>query len=225
MGAPPRAVLLACEYCDLLHADVRLRPGTTSRCRRCGSLLARNPAGGGEGTLALALAAVVVFFVANSFPLVILELGGQRSSATLIGAAARLGSEGMWVIAGLVLFTTVVCPLGELLALCYLLLPLSRGMLPPGFAAVMRLLHQVRPWGMLEVFVLGSLICLAKLIHIATVVPGIGLWAFGALMILTALAAISFDADALWRRADRIAGAGSRYAVPARRATPAESLP
>ena len=154
--------------------------------------------GGLEGPLALAAGAATLFVIANAQNIVTLQFRGQTETTTLIGAAVRLYSEHMWAIAALVLFTTVVCPMAQLFAMCYLLAPLNRGVVPPGFARVLRLLVAVMPWGMLEVFVLGSVVSLAKLASVATVVPGLGLWTFGALVVLIAGASTSFDPDQLW---------------------------
>jgi len=202
---PGIARVLACEECDLVHADTPLQAGTSAYCRRCGAMLARNSGGHLERPLALALGALVLFVVANVNQLLQLEVSGQTTSSTLIGAAVRLEGQGMWEVAALVLATTFVGPLLQLGAMCYVLIPLRDGSVPPGFAAILRLIHGVQPWGMLEVFVLGSLVCFAKLARIATVVPGVGLWSFGALVLLTAGAAMTFDEDDLWRRADDIA--------------------
>jgi paraquat-inducible protein A len=58
---------------------------------------------------------------------------------------------------------------------------------------------------MIEVFMLGVLVSLAKLAHVAAVEPGVALWSFGALVILLAAAASSFEPHELWARVDRLA--------------------
>jgi paraquat-inducible protein A len=63
---------------------------------------------------------------------------------------------------------------------------------------VLRALQAIRPWGMVEVFMLGVLVALVKLAHIATVEPGLALWSFGSLIVVFAAAAASFDADLAW---------------------------
>jgi paraquat-inducible protein A len=68
------------------------------------------------------------------------------------------------------------------------------------FALVFRVLQTVKPWGMVEVLMLGVLVSLVKLANIAGVVPGIALWSFGALMFVMAAVAAVFDPRDLWRR-------------------------
>ena len=66
----------------------------------------------------------------------------------------------------------------------------------------LRALQAVRPWGMVEVFILGMLVSLVKLSGMATVVPGPGLWSFGGLLMTIAAAVATFDARSIWARLD-----------------------
>ncbi|PXX37919.1 paraquat-inducible protein A, partial [Aquitalea magnusonii] len=151
-------------------------------------------------SLPLVLAGLLVFILANVFPVVGLEAGGVRTATTLLGTAWQLAQQQMQPVALLILLTGVLLPGLELLCLLYLLLPLSLGHAPPGFAMVMRLVRSLHPWGMVEVFLLGVLVALVKLAHMAAVHPGIGLWSFFALILLLAGSASRFDAGQLWER-------------------------
>jgi paraquat-inducible protein A len=57
-----------------------------------------------------------------------------------------------------------------------------------------------------EVFMLGVLVSLVKLAHLAGVVPGIAIWSFAALMLVMAALSSVFDPRALWQSAE-LAGA------------------
>ena len=124
------------------------------------------------------MGAAVLFLIANAFPIVGLEAAGHHSSTTLFGAVRQLYDDDMTSVAGLVFTTTILMPGLEIAALLYLLLPLKLGRVPRGLPAVFRLVHAVRPWGMVEVFMLGTLVALVKLAALASVVPGIALWSF-----------------------------------------------
>jgi paraquat-inducible protein A len=78
--------------------------------------------------------------------------------------------------------------------------PLRFGRLPPGVPALLRLIQAVKPWGMVEVFLLGMLVSLVKLAHLASVHIGVALWSFAALMLLLCATAASFDAQSIWAR-------------------------
>jgi paraquat-inducible protein A len=193
--------LIACHECDLLQRETPLPQRGKALCARCGALLYRSHPGSLAHTLALALGALVLFVLANAFPIVSMELKGDRVDATLVGAVAALYRQDMHLLALLVLLTAIVMPLARLGALCALLLPRVLGFGGNGGAAALRLLRGVEPWGMLDVFMLGVLVTLVKLAHVAHVVPGIALWSFGVLILLTAWAFASFDARELWRPA------------------------
>jgi len=196
--------LHACHDCDLLQREVPLAPGGTARCPRCGAVLYRHKPDGLDRTLAYSLGAAVLFLIANAFPIVGLEAAGHKSSTTLFGAVRTLYDDGMTSVAGLVFTTTILMPGLEIAALLYLLLPLKLGRVPHGLPAVFRVVHAVRPWGMVEVFLLGTLVALTKLAALASVVPGVALWSFGILMFLVAAAAASFDTHALWERVEEV---------------------
>jgi paraquat-inducible protein A len=195
--------LIACHECDLLQRETALPPGGTARCQRCGAALYRSLPVNVDRALALMLAAMVLFAVANAFPIVGLDVNGNLVETTLFGAARVLYDDGVWPLAGLVFVTTLLMPFLGMAAVVYVLLPLRTGHAPRRPDIVLRLLHLVLPWGMIEVLILGMLVALVKLAAIASVVPGVALWAFGAVMLLLAAAAANFDPHDVWARIDR----------------------
>ena len=193
--------LLACHECDLLQREVPLQGGGIARCGRCGAELYRDRPASVDRSLALTAGALLLFIIANSFPILGLALQGQVINTTLFGAVERLWDEDMKSVAALVFVTTIAMPALELLALTYLLAPVRLGRVPPYFALVFRTLQAVKPWGMVEVFMLGVLVSLVKLAHLAGIVPGIALWSFAALMLVMAALASVFDPRTLWNSA------------------------
>ena len=208
--------LIACHECDLLQREVRVRFAGAARCRRCGAVLYRNMGNSLDRTLAYSLGAAVLMIVANAFPIVGLEAQGNRTSTTLFGTVRTLYDTDMTSVAALVFVTTILMPVLDVGAMLYMLLPLKFGWVPKGLPATFRLVQTVRPWGMVEVFMLGTLVSLAKLGHLAHVKPGIALWSFGLLMFLVAAAAAAFDPRELWKRVEAVArqrsGFGARTA-------------
>ena len=65
-------------------------------------------------------------------------------------------------------------------------------------------MQAVRPWVMVEVFMLGVLVAFVKLNGLASVIPGPGLWAFGAVMVLAAAMASAFDHEHVWASTARL---------------------
>jgi paraquat-inducible protein A len=129
-------------------------------------------------------------------------LQGQSATATLFGTAQALYRQDMRMLSALVFFTTIVVPAVQLSAMMYVLLPLRVGRVPRWMPMALRAWQALRPWGMVEVFILGLLVSLVKLGGMATVVPGTGMWAFGGLLMTIAAAVASFDARSIWARLD-----------------------
>lgn len=208
---PSPSPLVACHECDLLQRRVALAPGARACCPRCGALLYSEPKGSLDHHFAWILTTTVLFLLANAFPIVKLELQGQVNAATLIGAAQALWNQDMAPVAALVLVTLVIGPALEVGALLYLVAPLRFGLVAPGFARVFRLSHALGPWQMFDVFMLGIIVSVVKLGHLASVEPGLGLWAFFGLMFASVATAICSDAQSMWARADATyRGASSR---------------
>lgn len=197
----PVNALVTCHDCDLLQREIALGPRAIARCRRCGAELYRDHPDGLERSLAFTLAAMVFFILANVFPMVGLQVKGEVVQTTLLGGVRRLYDQGMAPVAALVFVTTIAAPLAELAGLAYVLLPLKFRRTPFMRGHVFRALRLAQPWSMVEVCMLGVLVALVKLSRIASIVPGIALWSFGALMLLVAAATAAFDPRAVWDRA------------------------
>ena len=196
--------MIACHECDLLQREVPLAAGGTARCARCGAVQYRSHPQSFERTLAFTLGGIVLFAIANAFPIVGLKLQGQIIQTTLFHTVQTLYDEDMKSLAAVVFATTILMPALELCAMAYLLVPLKLGRVPRHFALVFRARQAVGPWGMVEVLMLGVLVSLVKLAHLAKVVPGIALWCLAALMLLYAAIAATFDPRELWARKSAI---------------------
>src|SRR5260221_14737596 len=96
------APLIACQECDLLQQETSLQAGAAAHCKRCGTELYRQRADSLDRSLACALAAGGFFVVANTFPIVRLQIQTEPTHSTLFGAVPALSAQGMGVVAGLV---------------------------------------------------------------------------------------------------------------------------
>ncbi|RKE39458.1 paraquat-inducible protein A [Paraburkholderia sp. BL23I1N1] len=211
--------LIACHECDLIQRESPLPHSGVLRCCRCGAELYRSHADSLDHTLAYTLTSMILFGIANAFPIVGLAVNGNLVQTTLFGAVRVLYLDGMWPLATLVFATTILTPALQMTAIAYLMMPLRLGRVPYRVDMAFRLLRLVQPWGMTEVLILGLLVALVKLAHIASVVPGVALWSFGALMLLQSAASAAFDSREIWIR---VGGAqkggpssGSPTALPA----------
>jgi paraquat-inducible protein A len=202
--------LIACHECDTLFRKPPLVGRAVARCPRCGATLYRGISSKLDGISAMTLAALITFLIAQAFPIVELDANGITSQTTLFGALIALWGEDMQIVAIMVFCSTILFPLTELVALLYVLIPLRAGYVPTGFNRVLRAIQFVRPWGMIEVFMLGVLITIVKMVSLARVIPDAALFAFGALTLMFAVV-VTFDPRILWDLADQI---GDRNARP-----------
>ncbi len=192
--------LTLCHECDLLNRVRNVPLGGSARCPRCGGVLYRRIPNSLDRTLALAVAGMVLFIVANSFPFLAMKMQGNVTQTTLATGVQALYEQDRPLVATLVLFTTIAAPFLQLLALLLVLGSLKIGVRLPGLVLVFRLLRRVQAWSMMEVFMLGILVSLVKLADMAKIVPGIALWSFVLLIPAVAGATSSLDPQLVWRR-------------------------
>ncbi len=193
---------IACHDCDLIHRVKPLPPKGTANCIRCGAVLYKHKPDSLDRTLSFAIAGLILFILANFFPFLGLKIGAQIRETTLITGIYELYIQGMRVIAVLVLVTTVLGPFAQMICLLYLLLPLKFGRTPKRLPGVFRFLHHIQPWSMMEVFMIGILVSVVKLTKMATIIPGISLYSFLALIFILAAMTISLDPHLIWQKWD-----------------------
>jgi paraquat-inducible protein A len=148
--------------------------------------------------LALYLTALVLFILANAFPLLEMTLRGQVKVATLPGCASILAELGWPWLSGILLTTAILAPFAHLVGMAWILYRVRSGRQTRATARMFRLVEQFQTWGMAEVFVLGILVSYVKLASMAALVPGIGLYALAAFILVAAAALSSVDPEAVW---------------------------
>ncbi len=189
---------IACHECDLLQHEVPLQSGGVARCSRCRGILYRDSPHSLERTLACTLAAAVFFVVANIYPVLGIEMQGTPSETNLFGAVHSLWNQEMRLISILVGITTILLPAAELGMMGYMLLSLRFRKVTVGIPLILRVLQNIRPWSMVEVFLLGVLVSLVKLTSSSTIIPGVALWSFAGLTFMLAAMASTFNPRDVW---------------------------
>jgi paraquat-inducible protein A len=190
---------VACDDCDLIHRIPVGVEGRSGRCVRCGGVLFNTKRNTVERTLALAIAGMVLFLVANVFPFLSFEMQGRVTETTLLSGIQELWREDMGSLAGLVLFTAVLAPGLQLCLLLYVLVPLHFDRVPWKLALFFRTLRHLATWSMMEVFLIGILVALVKLGDMAEIVPGLAIYSFAILILVLAGAAAALDPRTIWR--------------------------
>jgi paraquat-inducible protein A len=142
----------------------------------------------------------VLLIVANSFPFLSFDMKGLASHTTLMTGIVDLWNAGKQEIAALVFLTVELAPLGQIGLLLWVLGPLRFGQRPWQLPLAFRLLRHAQTWSMLEVFLIGILVAIVKLLGMASVVPGLALWSFVLLIGVLTAAVSSFDPEEVWEQ-------------------------
>lgn len=195
-------MIVACPDCDLLQRLPELPPASKARCARCRSTLATRPADPFNRPLALTVAAIIVFIIANTMPLMGLSAVGRYADTTIAGGVYQMWQQGERLTAVVVGFCAVIAPGGYLLFMLTVLLAARRPPVPAWIGEALRGASSMQPWSMSEVMILGILVALIKIAELATVDPGIGMYAIGGLVVLLAAIATNFDVSEVWKRVE-----------------------
>ena len=200
------------EICSIPHP---IRPGRY-KCPNCQHLIFRYWPDMVVRLYATNLAALILFVIANYFHLLSFAVVGNRADATLTTAIRYLYQEGDYLLAVAVLMTILVVPLLQILLNLSLFGPLYHGHLPRYAPHALKLLEAFGPWGMLDVFLVGILVSIVKLVKMGTIVPDASFWAFAALIPIMAYGQSVFDPRPIWEEIEEAQKAG-RISCPSER--------
>lgn len=192
--------LLRCPWCDLLQRGPVLRRGESAQCSRCDGVLYREKPSSLERSLSLTVTALVLWIVANFYPFMNFSFKGGTQSNFIVSGVFELHANGATLLAGLVLFTSVLAPFFYLAGMLYVLAPLRFGFRPPGLAPVFRALVRLRPWSMLEVYLLGVLVAIVKLGQLASIDLATAFYAFTVLIFVFTASSSALDPRVVWDR-------------------------
>jgi paraquat-inducible protein A len=162
-------------------------------------------------TLALAVAAAVLYLVANSVPMLGLKIVGREASTTVLADAEHLWQDGPQLV-GLLVLTAIIAPALQMCFMLAIVLGALRTRPPLWVATLLRSQPTARTWKMIEVMLLGVLAALIKIQDNATVIPGVALFTLGALVFVLAGMEANFDAREVWNRIEWAEG-GRQLAV------------
>lgn len=200
MSAPATGRSLGLLVCLECRATVRAVAASHPRCPRCRAALhARKPYSLLITTL-LIIAAAILYVPANLLPVMDSRTLIDDEYDTILSGVLVLLRSGSWPIALLVFFASIVVPLLKILALAVLIFSAwarwPRGRLQR--SALFRMVEFIGRWSMLDIYAISLLATLVQVQSFALVIVGWGAWAFAAVVILTLLAARTFDERLLW---------------------------
>lgn len=192
--------MVGCDSCQLLCRNIATQGSAALLCPRCGAKLhSRKPHSIGR-TWALILAAYLLYIPANLLPIMNSTSLGYQRSDTIISGVEYLIVSGMWPIALVVFFASILVPLLKLVILTYLLISVQRrsSWRPKDRARLYRLTEGIGRWSMVDIYVVTILVALVQLGSVAKVEAAPGAIFFAAVVVLTMFAAMTFDPRLIW---------------------------
>lgn len=191
---------IGCEHCGLLNDA---EPGGT--CMRCDSTLHERKPDSTNRTWALLAAAVIAYIPANIYPVMTIVRLGNSTESTILGGVMELLAGGMWPLALLVLFASILVPAFKLLGLVFMLIETRRGSSwqLPARARLYRMIEFIGRWSMIDVFMLATLVGLVRSGKIGNITPGFGALCFCTVVVFTMFASATFDPRLMWDAASR----------------------
>jgi paraquat-inducible protein A len=191
--------LAVCHVCSLL-CRLAEEPGI---CPRCGAALHFRRPDSINRSWALLIAAYLLYLPANLLPVMETRSLFSTQQDTILSGVVFLWTSGSWVLATVVFIASIIVPLLKLISLTLLLIAAQRRERrhPKQRTQLYRLLEWVGRWSMLDVYVVTLLVTLVQVQSFATMLPGLGVLAFGAVVVLSMLATMSFDPRLIWDNA------------------------
>lgn len=185
-----------CPTCGLVN---RLDKGH-GRCVRCHEKLHTRLPYSLQRTWALLFAATIMYIPANVYPIMTTTSLGHTAPSTIIGGVVQLLQMGSWPVAAVIFIASVIVPVGKLVALVWLCLMINRSdeLNANSRTRLYRITEFIGRWSMVDVFVVAILVALIRAGSLMSITPGPAALAFGAVVVLTMLAAMTFDSRLIW---------------------------
>jgi len=194
---PPQSAV-ECHDCGQFQRRPAVAPGQSAYCVTCDAKLFKERPRGVERALALTFAALVLLAVANFTDFMTFEFRGRSQGNRIITGVLELRHLGYAPLAALILVTTVLAPLLHLLGMFVVLVCVEFGRSPSWLGPLFRRLESLRPWAMLEVYLLGIFVAVIKLGQLATIQLATAFWAYLALIVVATAACDVLDTRRIW---------------------------
>ena len=186
--------LAACHIC------CKLAPTEIHKCPRCGAAMHLRKNDSIQRTLALLITACLLYIPANLYPIMITDQLGSSQGSTILGGVMILIHHGSIPVALVIFLFSVMVPLSKFMSMFYLVWTVKRhSRVSPRQRTVMyQVTEFVGKWSMVDVFVVAILVALVHLGGLLAIRPGIAALSFAGVVIVTMIAAESFDPRLIW---------------------------
>jgi paraquat-inducible protein A len=198
-------VTAAAENLSSCHLCLKLAEKDLHHCPRCGAGMHLRKTDSLNRTLALLITACILYIPANILPIMITEQFGTPENSTILGGVVLLINMGSIPIAAIIFICSVLVPMGKLIMMFYLCWTVKQGsqLKPRQRTVAYRITELIGKWSMIDVFVVAILVALVHLGGILVIRPGSAALAFAGVVIVTIIAAESFDPRLIWDQQEK----------------------
>ena len=195
------STVLKCVHCGQSQLLPKIPIGCRATCVRCNETLRQHAPRGVQRTIALSLAALVLYIPSNTLPILSISQMGHRSESTIWSGVVELWQTGTPGIAVLVFLCSILIPLFKILGLLYLCTSYQIHS-PRKYSSILRFISVIGRWSMLDVFLVAIFVAIVKLGTFASIQTELGIVAFSGVVVLTMLASTNFEPKLLWLQQD-----------------------
>jgi len=197
-------VSAASQELSACHLCCKLAPSSMHHCPRCGSALHLRKTDSLQRTMALLITSCILYIPANIYPIMLTDSLGTTEPSTIMGGVILLIKLGSVPVAAIIFIFSIVVPSAKLMSMFYLVWSVNhvKNVTPRQRSVMYRITEFVGKWSMVDVFVVAILVALVHLGGLLVIRPGIAALAFAGVVIVTMIAAESFDSRLIWDAMD-----------------------
>ena len=173
---------IECHTCGYLHDYQITEISGKVRCIHCDEIIFNNSNHWLQKVIALTLSSIIFFIISNFSPFLIIELGGVSYQTNLLSGVSAMLTRDQYLLSLLIISTIFIFPLLEIISLSYLSISYLLKKKAVGQKFILGLITVLRPWSMLEIFLLSIVIALVKMNDFFTLIPGPALLSLFALV-------------------------------------------
>jgi len=199
---------IICHKCHTLHREAPIADRSKALCTRCGAVLYHRDNRMVEHGLALSLAGLIFFVLANSFPLIKITILGSERFITIGSMIFSLVESGYYLVGLFLLYLIFIFPLMIFLlyVAIFALMKAKRGRVLT--KELLILLAQIQPWHMSDIFLVSILVALVKLFGMADIHLGISFWTLGLFVLIDIYMTRTIHLGELWKLREEVYGGG-----------------
>jgi len=187
-----------CHKCFTLNEEIPIKDGSKACCSECGNILYRYNSKLIDNSLSLSITGLIFFVLANLFPLLQIDILGNKQFITIPKTILSLFDNGFYIVGFVCAFLIFIFPLMIFLIniLLFTLLKMERG--EKLTKELLILLSHITPWSMADIFFISILVALVKLIAFGQIHIGISFWALMAFVLIDVYITKSLHLSEIW---------------------------